>query len=207
MLDLALLGLLADGPLHGYELQKRLAALPGVGGVSFGSLYPALRRLARAGYITSVAEPAAPVTDTPVPMTGSLGGEVAAHRARRGARRTPRRARKVHALTEAGRAHLRRLVVGDADNDTDDDRTVALRLAFCGILTAPERAHLLAARRRVLTDRLEALERALTDETDPWRRRLLAREQALVTADLTWLDDTTAATADVVTPTTPGGTP
>ena len=46
MLELAILGLLKEQELHGYELKKRLAETLGVGsGVSFGSLYPALARL------------------------------------------------------------------------------------------------------------------------------------------------------------------
>jgi DNA-binding PadR family transcriptional regulator len=44
MLDLAVLGLLRDGPRHGYDLKQSLADL-GFVRVSFGSLYPALRRL------------------------------------------------------------------------------------------------------------------------------------------------------------------
>ncbi len=44
MLDLAILGLLRDTPRHGYELKQQLAGL-GFWKVSFGSLYPALRRL------------------------------------------------------------------------------------------------------------------------------------------------------------------
>ena len=50
MLDLAVLGLLRDGPLHGYELKRRLSEY-GFWRVSFGSLYPALRRLERSGHI------------------------------------------------------------------------------------------------------------------------------------------------------------
>ncbi|OWY59486.1 PadR family transcriptional regulator, partial [cyanobacterium TDX16] len=45
MIELAILGLLTDQDLHGYELKKRLSELLGVrSGVSFGSLYPALAR-------------------------------------------------------------------------------------------------------------------------------------------------------------------
>ena len=52
MLELAVLGLLAEQPLHGYELKKRLSETLGpLWGISFGSLYPALRRLERAGAI------------------------------------------------------------------------------------------------------------------------------------------------------------
>ncbi|MFQ5948558.1 MAG: PadR family transcriptional regulator, partial [Acidimicrobiia bacterium] len=46
--------LLREGPRHGYELKRRLTEY-GFWRVSFGSLYPALRRLDKAGYIS--AEP------------------------------------------------------------------------------------------------------------------------------------------------------
>ena len=46
MLELAILGLLKEQELHGYELKKRLSDTLGfASGVSFGSLYPALGRL------------------------------------------------------------------------------------------------------------------------------------------------------------------
>ncbi|MDP8959580.1 MAG: PadR family transcriptional regulator [Actinomycetota bacterium] len=51
MLELPVLGLLKERSLHGYELKRRLAEY-GFWRVSFGSLYPALRRLERAGYVT-----------------------------------------------------------------------------------------------------------------------------------------------------------
>jgi len=50
MLDMAILGLLREGPMHGYELKQRLVEL-GFWRISFGSVYPALRRLERAEYI------------------------------------------------------------------------------------------------------------------------------------------------------------
>ena len=55
MLELAILGLLKEQDLHGYELKKRLADTLGVfSGVSFGSLYPALARLEAAGAVKAV---------------------------------------------------------------------------------------------------------------------------------------------------------
>ena len=46
MLEFAVLGLLAESPLHGYELRKRLNALLGTfRAFSYGSLYPTLRRM------------------------------------------------------------------------------------------------------------------------------------------------------------------
>ena len=57
MLDLAVLGLLRRGPRHGYDLRRQLAEL-GFVKVSFGALYPALRRLEREGVLGSAWEPA-----------------------------------------------------------------------------------------------------------------------------------------------------
>ena len=49
-IELAVLGLLHEGPMHGYELRKRLNLMLGWGRVlSYGSLYPALKRMLRAG--------------------------------------------------------------------------------------------------------------------------------------------------------------
>jgi DNA-binding PadR family transcriptional regulator len=53
MLDLAILGFLKEQPRHGYDLRRKLSEL-GVRSVSFGSLYPALRRLDRNRLIETV---------------------------------------------------------------------------------------------------------------------------------------------------------
>ena len=51
-LELAVLGLLHETPLHGYELRKRLNTVLGWGRVlSYGSLYPALKKMLKAGWI------------------------------------------------------------------------------------------------------------------------------------------------------------
>ena len=60
VLELAILGLLKEQDLHGYELKKRLAETLGpLSSVSFGSLYPALGRLERAGAVVAEATDAA----------------------------------------------------------------------------------------------------------------------------------------------------
>ena len=52
MFEFALLGLLHEAPMHGYELRKRLHDLLGAfRAFSYGSLYPTFRRLQRAGLI------------------------------------------------------------------------------------------------------------------------------------------------------------
>ncbi|MDQ3645648.1 MAG: PadR family transcriptional regulator, partial [Actinomycetota bacterium] len=50
MLELPVLGLLKEKEMHGYELRKQLGAMLGpFWQVSWGSLYPTLRRLSKAG--------------------------------------------------------------------------------------------------------------------------------------------------------------
>ena len=54
MLELAVLGLLSEGPRHGYELKQRCSEIVGpLWGVSFGSLYPALQRLLKEGFVSA----------------------------------------------------------------------------------------------------------------------------------------------------------
>src|SRR6266508_5264587 len=47
VLELAILGLLHESPMHGYELRKQLTTKLGAfrAAISYGSLYPTLRRL------------------------------------------------------------------------------------------------------------------------------------------------------------------
>src|SRR5919112_11902 len=54
LLEFAVLGLLHQSPMHGYELRKQLAQLlGGLRSISYGSLYPALRRMQAAGLVTT----------------------------------------------------------------------------------------------------------------------------------------------------------
>ncbi|GLW47787.1 PadR family transcriptional regulator [Streptomyces sp. NBRC 14336] len=60
MLELSILGFLAEQPLHGYELKERIKALSGhVRPVSDGALYPAITRLTKAGLLDQRTEPGA----------------------------------------------------------------------------------------------------------------------------------------------------
>lgn len=60
MLELAILGLLLESPMHGYELRKRLTGLLGAfRAFSYGSLYPTLRRMQADGLIDEADAPRA----------------------------------------------------------------------------------------------------------------------------------------------------
>jgi DNA-binding PadR family transcriptional regulator len=193
MIELAILGLLDETDLHGYELRKRLTELLGRSlAISFGSLYPALGRLERAGHVKAVTTRAQ--AEVPLaPMSGSLTGELAAFRTRRRdtASRVDRaasgRGRKVYGITDTGRERLRTLLV---DPDVTDDRAFAVRVAFCHHLTAAERLDLFAGRRAELVRRRDQRRTAArsTGRVNNYLRSLLERDTESITADVAWLD-------------------
>ena len=54
MLDMAILGLLEERDLHGYEIRRQLRDHLGLlANVSFGSIYPALTRLEKSGAVVA----------------------------------------------------------------------------------------------------------------------------------------------------------
>lgn len=58
MLELAILGFLHDGPVHGYELKQHLSRLTGhFRPISDGALYPAIARLEKQGFLVKTEEP------------------------------------------------------------------------------------------------------------------------------------------------------
>lgn len=192
MIDLAILGLLTDQELHGYELKKRLGELLGSrASVSFGSLYPALGRLEAQGCVKAVeqrtAVPAAP-------MSGSLVGELAAFKARvreSGIVQSTRgRGKKVYGITDVGRERLVELL---ADPDVSDDRAFTLRVAFARHLSDPARLELFERRRTELLARRDDLRRRTADASrltrpDTYLGALRERDTESLLNDLAWLD-------------------
>jgi DNA-binding PadR family transcriptional regulator len=189
MLELAILGLLKEQPLHGYELKKRLGeTLGSLWGISYGSLYPALRRLEHDGSI-EIVEPE--VVAAPIPSTGSLDGDLAAARLRRPAKAT-RRTKKAYRLTARGDARLSELLVDD-DSTGDDERTFALKLAFCGNLDPEARLQVLTRRRAALADRLARARRTSPNRGDRYTRSLFEHRTQSTQRDLEWVDALIAA--------------
>ncbi len=184
MLDLAILGLLKEQPLHGYELKKRLGeTLGSLWGISYGSLYPALRRLEHDGSI-EIVEPES--VSIPMPATGSLDGDLAAARQRRPAKAT-RRTKKAYRITPLGEARLAELLVDD-DTAGDDDRTFALKLAFCGTLDPESRLEVLTRRRTALADRPGAPDSSSPGRGDRYTRSLFEHRTQSTQRDLEWVD-------------------
>jgi DNA-binding PadR family transcriptional regulator len=187
MLELAVLGLLAEQPRHGYELKKRLSeTLGSLWGISFGSLYPALRRLERAGAIEELDDESAGATaPAPIVATGSLKGELAAARLRRRVRST-RRTRKAYRITDSGRQLFRELLTAEPG---DDERAFALKLAFCRYLDPAERLAFLERRRIQLRERLLAERQPTNRVIDRYTRSLLEHRATSTQHDLEWIDE------------------
>jgi len=191
MLDLAVLGLLEERELHGYEIRKQLRDHLGLlANVSFGSLYPALSRLEKAGAVEAVEAPGRAVPSAP--PTGSLSGEWAVLRSRRGAGRSSRRSRKVYRITDDGRRLFAELLAGAG---ADDARTFGLRLAFARHLAPQARLALLERRRAQLVQRLSEADASREATLDVYARSVVEHTADSVEHDIRWLDHMIAAEA------------
>jgi len=192
MLELAILGLLKESPLHGYELKKRLNETLGhVWGVSYGSLYPALARLERTGAIEVVDPPAAAPAGIPIPATGSIAGEAAAARLRRPTLRRSGRTRKAYRLAAAGQALFSDLLRAESASGTDENRAFSIKLAFCRHLDRPTRLEILQHRRAQLATQLARGRQAKA--SDRYTRALIEHETVTAERDLEWVDSLIAA--------------
>ena len=140
VLDLALLGLLADAPMHGYQLRVRLGEILGpVRSYSYGSLYPALRRLETAGLL-AVQQPLRDPDEVPL---------------------TPRRSRVTYQLTPAGKERLADLLA-DAGPQSWSDEGFGVHLALFPRTAVQTRLRILEGRRQRLEQRREGLRAALS---------------------------------------------
>jgi DNA-binding PadR family transcriptional regulator len=194
VIDMAVLGLLQDQDLHGYELRKRLTALVGLrGAISFGSLYPALGRLEATGAVKAVE---ANDADRAIPMTGSLSGEASAFLSRRrtttGRNGRAGRARKVYGITE----HGRELLVTLLEDPASDDKAFPLKVALCAALAPARRLELFERRRSSLATQLataRAGRKRNTERVDGYLRALREHDNQTIEHEIAWLDGLIAA--------------
>jgi DNA-binding PadR family transcriptional regulator len=190
MLDMAILGLLEERDLHGYEIRRQLRDNLGIlANVSFGSIYPALTRLEKTGAVVATEgatpPPAKGTAPKLAPPTGSLSGELAVLRARRHSSTHSRRGKKVYRITEKGRELFVQLL---ADGGTlDDARSFGLRLAFARHLAPQARLSLLERRRAQLVQRLAEAE-GTNVELDVYASSVVQHTADSIAQDITWLD-------------------
>lgn len=141
VLEFAILGVLGDGPLHGYEIRKRLALVLGpFRALSYGSLYPCLRRLEGRGLIENVAETPADESLAP-PLSG-------------------RRARVVYAITADGKEEFA-VWANSPGPEAWEDEGFAAHLAFFSRTESRARLRILEGRRSAVEERIDALRDSL----------------------------------------------
>jgi DNA-binding PadR family transcriptional regulator len=174
MLELAILGFLRDQPLHGYDLRKRVAALMGhVRPVADGTLYPAIKRMATAGWLTRRDEP--------------------------GVAAAPRR---MLYLTDEGREELERRLREPDELDISDENRWFTLLAFLRHLNDPSAQAAVLRRRLAFLEEPTSFfyegDRPMAAEEfgDPFRQGLLTIAHATSQAELGWLRATIDALGD-----------
>jgi DNA-binding PadR family transcriptional regulator len=169
VLELAILGLLQEAPVHGYELRKQLGLrLGGFRLFSYGSLYPALRRLTRAGLIVE-----APEQQEPEPGSWS------------------RRSRRVYRITAEGKERLAELLSESGPHAWDDER-FGVHLAFFSRTPAEVRMRILEGRRRAVEERREGLRAALgraREQIDNYTQQLHQLGLDTCEREVRWLNE------------------
>ncbi len=164
-IELAVLGLLHEGPMHGYELRKRLNLMLGWGRVlSYGSLYPTLKKMLRGALIEETSTTLAPVS---------------------------RRPRIVYQVTEAGTAEFERLMSEVGPTAWEDDN-FGIRFAFFGRTDMEIRLRVLEGRRTRLQERLDRIQQQLSmteQEVDRYSAELQRHGVESAEREVQWLSD------------------
>ena len=122
-------------------------------------------------------------------MTGSLGGELAAFRARKAANPRPR-GKKVYGITDRGEALFEELLAAGSGS-SDDERGFNLRLAFARYLPSDARIGMLERRRSYLLERLARTSGAIRtglDRFDAYTKSLIEHGNETTERDISWLD-------------------
>ena len=168
VLDMAVLGLLHESPLHGYELRKRLTTLLGpFRRISYGSLYPCLRDLSARGLVTEEG----PTADAPA-LTG-------------------RRGRIVYKLTADGKERLQEMLA-DAGPAAWEDETFGVHFALFAHTRADVRLRILEGRRSRLEERREGVRATLArarERLDRYTLELQEHGLESVDREVRWLNE------------------
>ena len=163
-LELAVLGLLSDAPMHGYELRKQVNSLLGWTRIlSYGTLYPALKQLTRAGYITA---------DTELPAIG-------------------KRPKIVYRLTAEGKEYFTDLLE-EGGPAAWDDESFGVRFALFSRTSSPTRVRILEGRRARLEERLEKVRAASIvgrERMDSYTKELQRHGLESVEREISWLTE------------------
>ena len=181
MLELAVLGLLKERSMHGYQLSRELSeSLGGFWRVSYGSLYPTLRRLEKEEAVERVFD------------DQDVG-----------------RRKNVYRITEKGEKLFFELLEEVSHDTGPEDNRFRVRLAFFRYLPPETRIRLLERRRAALEDRLSTIRdslRSSRERVDTYTLALIQHGRDATESDIAWLDGLIAAERSKATTSTRGGT-
>ncbi|MFF5582817.1 PadR family transcriptional regulator [Streptomyces hygroscopicus] len=172
VLEFAVLGLLRESPMHGYELRKRLNTSLGVfRAFSYGSLYPCLKTLVANGWL--------------IEESGSASQDALA------APLSGRRAKIVYRLTAAGKERFEELL-SQTGPDAWEDEHFGVRFAFFGQTSRDVRMRVLEGRRSRLEERLEKMRAAMArtrERLDDYTLELQRHGMESVEREVRWLNE------------------
>jgi DNA-binding PadR family transcriptional regulator len=178
VLELAVLGLLHETPMHGYELRKRLNALLGAfRAFGYGTLYPCLKDLLAQGLIAE---------DQPEGQAGTTGPA---------RQRSGRRSKIVYRLTADGKERLQDLLAESGPAAWDDDG-FGVHFAFFGQTRADIRLRILEGRRSKLEERLDGVRAAMArtrERLDTYTLELHRHGLESVEREVRWLNELIAS--------------
>ncbi|GAA0810654.1 PadR family transcriptional regulator [Spirilliplanes yamanashiensis] len=189
MLDLAILGLLQEAPMHGYEIRKELATKLGAirAAISYGTLYPTLKRLHGAGLISEAGETAPDAEQVP-PLTS-------------------RRGRVVYEITAEGKERFADLIA-QTGPDAYDDASFGVHFAFFARTDRATRLRILEGRRRRMEERREGLRDVLaraTERLDAYTLELQRHGLDACEREVRWLEELIASERSGRPPATSAG--
>jgi DNA-binding PadR family transcriptional regulator len=173
VLELAVLGLLQEAPLHGYELRKRLNTLLGsLRALSYGSLYPALRDMQTHGYIAE-----------DLPAEGDSQGTAPALTGRRG--------KVVYKLTADGKERFADLL-SEAGPTAWEDENFGVHFAFFGQTDAEVRMRILEGRRSRLEERAYGVRASMSrtrERLDSYTEELARHGLESAEREVRWIEE------------------
>jgi DNA-binding PadR family transcriptional regulator len=203
-LELAVLGLLHETPLHGYELRKRLNSLLGTFRAwGYGSLYPCLKDLLAQGLIAE--EPPADADDGQALHPAQARPGQARQRPGQARPRSGRRSKIVYRLTADGKERLQDLLAEAGPAAWDDDG-FGVHFAFFGQTRADIRLRILEGRRTRLEERLDGVRAAMArtrERLDSYTLELHRHGLESVEREVRWLNELIASERESGAPTPP----
>lgn len=165
LLEFAVLGLLHESPMHGYELRKRLnTALGAFRALSYGSLYPCLRDLLTRGWLFETDE---------------------------GGQGTSKRARIVYELTAEGKERFQAMAESAGPSSWDDE-SFDVHFAFFARTKSDVRLRILEGRRSRLEERLANIRDASArnrERMDAYTAALQRHGEESAEREVRWLEE------------------